>query len=403
MALEIRPAKAEEMEEFNRVVRTAFVSPAEHTVKMPVEWTLCAFDDGRLATSYAAWPLTMQLDGASASVAGVTMVGTLPIYRRRGYLRKVTEAHFNLLHERGEQPIAALNASMAAIYQRYDYAVVSTRNSYTTEPRYLRFSSARTVSGEFHEANDGDMSLLLELYHRFGVPKTGYLHRNEAMEAAPGTPFTVLTFPPSPGLVARVVYREAGEPLGYVIYSVERDDRPGRSMGQRLIIRDLIWLTASTYQAIWEYLANMDLVNEISWGRVPSDDPLPHILLEPRMLNMTSGDGMMGRIIDVEKALPRRHYSEEGILAFEIIDDMCPWNSGRWRMEVSAAGADIGRTNKEPQLVMPVSTLAMLVFGQISPTEAARMARLDVNDNGALSIWDKVMSTAYRPFCADMF
>ena len=292
---------------------------------------------------------------------------------------------------------------MAAIYQRYGYAVVSTRNTYTVEPRYLQFSHTSATSGVFREASDSDMSLLLDLYHRFGAQRTGYLRRNEAMEIAPGAPFTVLTYPPSPGLLTKVVYWEAGEPLGYVIYSVDRDDRPGRPMGQRLVIRDLVWLTASAYQAIWEYFANMDLVREIDWGRVPPDDPLPHLLLEPRTLNMTSGNGLLARIVDVERALPERRYSEEGILTFEIIDDLCPWNNGRWKMETSEAGTGISRTNEDPQLVMPVSTLAMLVFSQLSPAEAARMARLDVLDDGSLALWDRVMSTQYRPFCADMF
>jgi predicted acetyltransferase len=251
MGLEIRPAKAEEMEEFHRVVKTAFVSPPEHTLKMPIEWTLCAFVDGKLATSYAVWPLTMQFINVSVPVAGVTMVGTLPIYRRRGYLRRITEAHFNLLHERGDSPIAALFASMAAIYQRYGYAVVSTRHAYTVEPGALKFAHTLPITGDFQELDETKHSLLLDLYHRFVVQKVGYLHRSGALEVAPGAPFTSLTFPPSSGLVTIIVYREAGEPLGYVIYSVEHDERPGRAMGQRLIIRDLVWLTASAYRAIW--------------------------------------------------------------------------------------------------------------------------------------------------------
>jgi hypothetical protein len=52
---------------------------------------------------------------------------------------------------------------------------------------------------------------------------------------------------------------------------------------------------------------------------------------------------------------------------------------------------------------MPISTLAMLVFGQISATEAARMGRLTVDDHNALPVWDKVMRASYRPFCADLF
>ena len=188
-----------------------------------------------------------------------------------------------------------------------------------------------------------------------------------------------------------------------MIYIVDHEDRPGPPFSQRLTILDLVWLSASAYQAIWAYLANMDLVSKIVWGRVPPDDPLPHLLLEPRMLNVTSGDGLLARIVDVERTLPKRRYSEAGILTFEVIDDLCPWNRGRWKMETSTAGSDISRTTEEPQLVMPISTLAMLVFGQISPSEAARMARLDVSDYSILPLWDNVMKTTYRPFCADIF
>jgi hypothetical protein len=45
----------------------------------------------------------------------------------------------------------------------------------------------------------------------------------------------------------------------------------------------------------------------------------------------------------------------------------------------------------------------MLVFGQISATEAARMGRLEVNDGNALPLWDKVMRTKYKPFCPEYF
>ena len=150
-------------------------------------------------------------------------------------------------------------------------------------------------------------------------------------------------------------------------------------------------------------VAQMDRVGEIVWDRVPSDDPLPHLLLEPRMLHIASADDVLGRIVDVERALPKRHYPEDATLTFEVVDDLCPWNNGRWKLETSIAEASISHTNEEPQLRVPISTLAMLVFGQISATEAARMGRLDVLNNDALPVWDKTMRTMYRPFCADRF
>ncbi len=399
MGLEIRPAREEEIEQFTHVASTALVMKPTSFVGMRPEFTLCAFEDGKLATSYAAWPLTMRFNGESVPVAAVTSVGTLPIYRRRGYLRKITAAHFKLLHEQGERAIAILLASQAAIYQRYSYAIVSTVNHYNVEPRYLDFSLPHPVKGTFREMSDAEFPLLVDLYRHFRTDRTGYLHRGKVMWEA-----GVLSPPPTGEQLNKVIYEESGEPLGYVIYAVQQQQGPGPGPGQQLTIRDLVWLTTSAYRAIWEYFAKMDLVSNIVWGRVPGDDPLPHLLLEPRMLRLTSSDGLLGRIVDVEQALPQRHYDEEGALTFEIVDDdLCPWNCGRWKFEASTDTSSISRTDEEPQLVMPISTLAMLLFGQISASEAARMARLDVCDKNALSSWDRVMHTKYRPACADMF
>jgi predicted acetyltransferase len=399
MVLEIRPAKEGEMEQFIHVASTSLVMKPTSFVAMRPEFTLCAFEDGKLATSYGAWPLTMRFNGGGVPVAAVTSVGTLPIYRRRGYLRQITGNHFNLLHEQGERAIAILLASQAAIYQRYGYGIVSTQRNYNIDPRFLKFSLPHPIKGTFREASDDDFPVLVDLYRRFRAERTGYLHRGREMWQA-----GVLAPPPAETQLNKVIYQEAGEPLGDVIYTVQPQPETVPGPVQRLSIRDLIWLTPSAYRAIWNLFANMDLVSNVVWGRAPDDDPLPHLLLEPRMLNMRSSDGLLGRIVDVEQALAQRCYDEGGVLTFEIAgDDLCPWNNGRWKLEASTDKSYVNRTGEEPQLVMPISTLALLLFGQISATEAARMARLDVGSEGSLSLWDRVMRTKYRPAYADMF
>jgi predicted acetyltransferase len=386
------------MNEFCRIASTALAMPVESFKEMRPEWTLCAFDDGRLTTTYAYWPLMIRFNGEGIPVAGVTSVGTMPIFRRRGYLRRITATHFNHLHESGEYGIAILLASLAAIYQRYGYGIVSTRNMYDVEPRYLEFAVDQPVPGRLRELGDDEFGLLVELYRRFRADRTGYIHRGRAMWEA-----GVLNPPPAGNWLLKVVYEEAGEPLGYVIYVLS--PLPGSPAGprQRLTIRDLAWLSPSAYRAIWQHFAAMDLVNSIVWQWVPNDDPLPHLLKEPRMLRLTSQDGLLARIVDIERAFPKLRFLGEGSLTFEAIDDLCPWNKGCWQLEASAEGTAISRTTKKPQLGMPISTLAMLVFGQISATEAARMGRLTVDDHNALPVWDKVMRASYRPFCADLF
>ena len=396
MGLEIRAAGPEEMEEFIHVVSSGMVMPPERFMGMRPEWTLCAFEDEKLTTTYAAWPLTMRFNGNGIPVAGITAVNTRPVYRRRGNLRKITTTHFELLHQECQQSIAILIANWVAIYQRYGYAVVSNQNMYNVEPRYLEFSFSQPVTGTLRELEDGEFQLLVDLYRSFRAERTGYIHRGRATWEA-----GVLEPPHNGTVLSKVVYEEDGKPLGYVIYTLKAGTAGPTT--QQLNIRDLVWLTPSAYRAIWNHFARMDLVSNIIWDRVPSDDPFPHLLLEPRTLHTSSRDGIMARIIDVEQALPRRCYQEEGTLIFEIIDDLCTWNRGRWKLDISPSQATISHTSAEPQLVMPISTMAMLAFGQISATEAARMQRLDVHKTEALSLWDKAMRTAYRPFCADVF
>lgn len=394
MKLEIRQANPEEMVDFKRVAETALMSTMDH-VPAP-DQTLCGFVDGKLVTSYAAWSLTVVMNGKDVPVAGITMVGTLPVSRRIGTLRKVTTRHFEILHEEGEVSVAALYASRAAIYRRYEYSPVVTVNSYSVEPRYLEFIAGHEPKGSLKEVRDDEVSALNDLYEQFINVRTGYLRRSEDMwkrRLSPRPQEHVEQF--------KVIYKEDRKDLGYAIYTV----RPvqGKQFAHNIHINDLIWLTPSAYRGIWEFFNRMDILDEVKWGQVPVYDPLPCLLKEPRMLKVKSTDGMYGRIVDVAGALPQRGYDEEGKLIFKINDDLCRWNQGTWIMETSPDGATITPGSETPQLEMPASTLPLLYFGQVSATEAARMGRLDVNDPNSLPVWDRVMSTRYKPACADGF
>jgi len=406
MELEIRPARPEEMESCKRVAQTALVLapnkiPPETLNFISPEMTLCAFVDGKLATSYAAWPFNMRFNGTHLPFAGITFVGTLPIYRQRGCLRSVITKHFEILHEQGERPLAALYASQAAIYQRYGYAIVSSINTYHIEPRYLSFAPIyRSLDGggTLREVEDSEFDLLKGLYQQFCADRIGYLHRGRIMWHA-----TLLHEPPSGTILSKIIYEEEGRPMGYVIYTVEPQNVPFGQPWQRVFIKELVWLTPSAYHRMLNYFTSMALVTQIVWERVPLDDPLPHVMLEPRMLHMDTRDGLLARIVDVQSVMTRRLYTQSGELTLDVIDEMCPWNHGRWQLQTSANGATMRRTQQSAELAVPIDTLAMLVFGQITATEAARMGRLDVLNSEMLEKWDSLLRTRYRPFCADQF
>ncbi len=406
MPIEIRPAGPEEMDDYRRVALASLVLSPEQAPPNAIQaivpaLTLCAFVDGHLATSYAAWPLKMRLNGQVAPTAGITFVGTLPQYRQLGCLRRVITRHFEQLHTAGEQPLAALIASQAAIYQRYGYAVVSTRNVYRIEPRFLQFApmpDSSRPTGNLRQLGENETEVLKQIYRDFCALRTGYLHRGQATWAA-----GPLSPPPRNGFLFKMVYEENGVPLGYMIYSLAPQPAADGEPWQRVTVRDLSWLTPQAYIALWRHLQAMALASHVEWLKVPVDDPLPHLLLEPRRLNLTAKDGLLARVVDVQRLLPLRGYDTEGAITFELLDTLCPWNAGRWRLEASPQGAQVQPTTQAAQAVLPVETLAMLLFGQITATQAVRMGRMTITEEKHLSTWDRLFATRQKPFCPDFF
>lgn len=406
MAVEIRPATEAEMDDFRQVAKNALmiapgIYPEEAIQAIRPEMTFCAFEGGRLATSYAAWPLKMRFNGDALQVAGITFVGTRPTSRRKGLLKQVVVRYFNHLHQSGGPSVAALHASQAAIYHRYGYGIVSTQLRYRVAPRDLAFAhplEEDQASGTLRELGGDETGILKALYRDFIARRTGYLHRGGATWKS-GVLWQASPF----ARQYRVVYEENGRPLGYVIYVLKGKRRPHGEPWQQIEITDMVWLTPRAYRALWHHFSGAGLVFEVVWNRVPQDDPLPHLLLEPRRLNIAVSDGLLARVVDVAGAMQQRSYDETGRLRFDVTDPICPWNTGCWQLEVSEDGVRTERTSRTPELTIPVDTLAMLLFGQIAPSDAVRMGRAWASAACDLAKWDRVLRTRHKPFCPDFF
>ncbi len=147
-----------------------------------------------------AWPYTMYFNGRDAPVAGVAAVGTLPVFRRRGYLRQIVAAHFQRMYEDRECPIAILYPSQAAIYQRFGYAMVTTQYTWPIQPRSVQFTDPEPIAGTFRVVADDELESLQQIYGGFCRERTGCIHRDRDRWGG------VLT-PPRQGILGKVVYQ----------------------------------------------------------------------------------------------------------------------------------------------------------------------------------------------------
>jgi predicted acetyltransferase len=405
--IEIRPARPDEMSQFGLigayVYAGAFGDGPDNVVaqsNLP-EWTLCAFVDGRMATSYSCIPFTMRANGRAVSLGGVSAVGTLPEHRRLGLLRAITTRSFEEMRARG-QSVASLWASQAAIYQRYGYALASSAVTYRVDSVDVGFYDGDRGSARVDRVRvDDAFDVMKQLYIEFVKDRTCYLHRAKPLWLANTLSSNALTGP----VHVAVAYAADESPIGYVAYHVRSGDpaTAHRTRGQVLTVKDFVWLNMDAYRSLWSWLGRHDLVGRIVWPRAPTDDPASEVFVEPRLLHPEWRDGTWLRVIDARAALETRGYTSSGAITLEITaDTMAPWNAGKLELECSLEGARTVTTRKTADLTLTSKALASLYTGFRTPQQLVAWG-LAQGDDTAVERATRIFATRHAPHCPDNF
>ena len=405
MSVEIRPASAEEMGQLGilggYVYGGSFGDGPNNVVATAnrPEWTLCAFIDGKLASSFTNIPFTMRANGNAMRLAGVSTIGTQPEHRRQGLVRRIHTQAFADMREAG-QPMAALWASQAAIYQRYGYAMTTVCRRYAVDTVDIRFHDGDDGSGTVERIDPAAAyDAVKSIYIEFVADGMCYLHRSKALWLQ-----NALEEVKEDGPTWVAVCRDsAGKAEGYVIYTLRsgKVDHAGR--GQEIVVRDLAWLNQSAYRSLWSFLGRHDLVGRVRWNDAPADDPAEEFFIEPRMLHAQDREGAWFRVVDAAGALGGRGYDSADSLAIGIADDpLTPWNNGVWQLDATPDGAEARLTNRAPDIMLNAKALASLFTGFRSATRLARWGLLDGSAK-AIARADALFRTHRVPHCPDHF
>jgi predicted acetyltransferase len=403
--VEYRAPRPDEMRAFQRATLVGFGGPTsaqsidrvlERSLLKP-EWLLAAFDGPEVVSTFGTIPLTMRWHGRDVGCGAVTTVTTRPTHRRQGHLRTLMTRAFGEMRAAG-QPVAMLWASMAAIYQRFGYGVAYTRLRGGFDPRTVRFVDAVETPGRLRMIPVEEAApVLARAYDRALPTRTLSFYRDAEVWDR-----TILSsWDPStpPYLVA--VYEEDGDPLGYLVYSVETTPyRVGPD--QRLVVREFVWSSVAAHRALIQYLIGHDLAYEVLFWNLPTDDPLPLHVQEPRLLGLQAMDGTLVRLVDVAAALEARGYQCDGRLTFSIDDDLCPWNAGTWSLTVEGGRARVQRGDAAPGLCVTPRSLAILAAGGQTAWTLAR-AGLLAGDEATLAAATALFRGPYTPYCYEDF
>lgn len=128
-----------------------------------------------------------------------------------------------------------------------------------------------------------------------------------------------------------------GTLLGFARYSTRMSwEHAGPSGDVR--VREVLASAPEARSALWAYLLDLDLTDTVVAANLPVDDPLLHLVSDPRRLRSQLSDALFVRLVEVGDALRSRHYAAPVDLVLEVADEFCPWNTGRWHLH--AAGPE---------------------------------------------------------------
>jgi predicted acetyltransferase len=410
LAAQLRPATAEEWPAFARALFDAFAEqpPSSFLDGVPVhaelDRSLGLWEDGRVVATSGIYSRELTVPGALVPCAGVTWVTVSPTHRRRGVLTAIMRRQLTELHEQQREPVAALWASEGSIYGRFGYGPATWKGSLSGRVERLRFrpdvgpGAGRVDIVPAERYRDAAAGVHEQV--RRWVP--GNLARDDRWWTRGLLDDPALRH----GATERryLLHTEPdGTVTGYAAYRVTARWTDDGEPDGTLSVEEVRATSTPAYAALWRFLLSVDLVRHVTAGSASLDDPLRHLLADPRALHARPADALWVRLVDVGRALAARRYPAPVNLVLEVRDPFCPWNDGRWSLVGHPAGAFCSRTDADPDLVLDVEALGAAYLGGTSLATLQAAGRVTEVSPGAVT----QAATAFRwpvtPWCPDEF
>jgi predicted acetyltransferase len=390
--LQLRPAVPGEFEPVMRLFKRAFgeeykpdETGAAEAVFEPAR-NLVFTDGAQIVANAGAETRDVTVPGGIVPAAHVTLVAVHPTHRRRGLLTRLMHRQLREVREAGVEPVAVLWASEGRIYQRFGYGAAARRLHVTADRRDARLLPRFAAStGRLREAAPGEARKeLAELFERVRPDRVGWSSRNDAWWTF------ILSDRPEhrngASAMHALLYEGAGGLEGYARWRT-RPDWDSSGPAAEVGVAELVAATPAAYNELWRFLLSVDLSRTVDFWAGSLDEPIQHMVDEPRALGVRQSDSLWLRIVDLPAALARRAYRLPLDVVLEVDDPLLPENAGRWRLR---SGGPAGSATCVPapadaaDLVCDIADLATVYLGGTTLAALAAAGRVREARSGAL-------------------
>lgn len=364
--------------------------------------SLAAFDDARLIGTYESFAAQLTLPGGACVPANaVTAVSVLPTYHRRGALTRMITHDLHAATLRGEVA-SILIAAEYPIYARFGFGPGVDHAAYSLD----------TASATFTTSSPGKVDLVEPHQLREVAPAIFEHFRRTYPGQIDRRPFnwdTRLGLRPTPWRTADQRPRCAlytspgGQPQGYLLYDVQGDWTHHVPSG-KLDVEELVTVSGEAYVGLWRYMAEIDLVSQISADMRPVDEPLRWMLTDARraLRQTVRADFLWLRPLDTPRLLEARRYAADARLLFEV-DDPLGLAGGRFTLEGGPLGARCRATDAAPEVRLSMSALGALSLGGVSPRALHAAGQLQEDTPGGIDALERLFHWPITPWCSTFF
>ena len=404
--VELRPADSTELPAFYRCAIETFGGDVRDEDRerfgrlFEPERSLAVVDRGSIVGTTAIYTRNLTVPGGPRPAACVTMVTIAPTHRRRGLLTELMRRQLTDLHEREQEPVAALWASQAPIYGRFGYGsaardvtVTGTKDKMRLRPE-VPLGSGRIELVPLERARaafDG-------VYGAVAPGTPGLLSRDERWWDR--LLFDGETVREGAGSRRHALHTEEdGSVTGYATYRLRH--APGDNGGVE--VGEVFGTTPAAYAALWRFLAGIDLFPTVRRWHAPADDPLDAMVLDSRAVSRDVQDSLWIRLVDVERALATRTYAAALDVVLEVTDAFCPWNAGRVRLSGDGSGAACARTSDPADLTLSSTELGAAYLGGPRLAALAAAGLVTEHTPGALAAASRAFAGDREPWCPEVF
>lgn len=338
------------------------------------ENTLAVYDGGSVRCALQLLPYRIMLRGQPVKTSYLVGISTWPQYRGRGDARALIRHALEIMRLRGEW-VSILLPFRYDFYRKYGWEICYHHLMYSGDREML--GQAGAIGYDMVYAAKDKIGLMDKCYKKFMKAYNGYVVRNEDdwdrwlddLHIAGGTGFIAM---------------EGNEPVGYVLFEISN---------RHCRVREMVYTSPGAQKALMRLIANhYSQIDSIVWN-APPDDITYMDMPDPRGM-MYKQPYVMGRIVDVSQALRIVKPSREIELNIQVMDPLLEWNNGVFCLRGADGAIEITSSDASPQAIIPVTTLAQLLWGYITPAQAKKQGKLEVNDQKAMEHLESIFSPA---------